>query len=125
MILGTYTMPWDPDTWTIPDPQQSILEQQAYSSDFIFFYGEKIIGKRIELEWEWMSQAQFNALDVLYQTNLPVAWDLEEALDPRTFTVEIEKLDGSLFDVALWDQPHRKDVKMSLIVLQATDLSLS
>lgn len=125
MILGTYTLPWDPDTWTIPDPQQSILEQQAYASDFIFFYGEKIIGKRIDLEWIFMTQEEFNALDVLYQANLPIDWNLEEVSDPRTFTVEIEKLDGSLFDVALWDQPHRKDVKMSLIVLQATDLSLS
>ena len=125
MILGTLTLPWDPDKWTIPDPQQVILEQPTYLSDVIFFYGEKIVGKRIELEWEWMSKEQFDALDVLYQANLPIVWNLEEVSDPRTFTVEIEKLDGTLFDVALWDQLYRKDVKVSLIILEATDLVMS
>jgi hypothetical protein len=102
-----------------------ISEQDTYSSNVIFFYGEKIVGKQIDLEWEWMSQAQFDALDVLYQADLPVVWDLQEPTDPRTFLVEIEKLDGELFDVALWDQPHRKDVKMSLLVLAAGELVLS
>jgi len=125
LILGTLTLPWDPDKWTIPDPQQVILEQPTYLSDVIFFYGEKIVGKRIELEWEWMSKEQFDALDVLYQANLPIVWNLEEVSDPRTFTVEIEKLDGTLFDVALWDQLYRKDVKVSLIILEATDLVMS
>jgi hypothetical protein len=31
--------------------------------------------------------------------------------------VEIAGLDGELFDVALWDQPYRADVKVSLVIL--------
>ena len=125
MILGALTLAWDPDKWTIPDPKQVIAEKDTYSSNVIFFYGEKIVGKRIDLEWDWMSQAQFDALDVLYQADLPVAWDLQEPTDPRTFTVEIEKMDGALFDVALWDQPYRKDVKVSLIILAVSEAVLS
>jgi hypothetical protein len=121
LILGALTLAWDPDKWTIPDPQQVIVEKDTYSSNVIFFYGEKIVGKQIDLEWEWMSQAQFDALDVLFQADLPVVWDLEEILDPRTFTVEILSLDGELFDVALWDLPHRRNVKVSLIILAATE----
>lgn len=123
MILGTYALPWDPDRWTMPEPKQRVLEQDTYSSNILFFYGEKVVGTRIELEWEWMSQAQFDALDVLYQADLPVVWNLQEPTDPRTFMVEIEKFDGSLFDVALWDLSHRKDVKMSLIILSEVSLS--
>jgi hypothetical protein len=123
--LGALTLAWDPDKWTIPDARQVISEKDTYSSNVIFFYGEKIVGKQIDLEWEWMSQAQFDALDALYQADLPVVWDLEEALDPRTFTVEIENLEGALFDVALWDQPHRKNVKVSLVILSMTEAALS
>jgi hypothetical protein len=125
LILGALTLAWDPDKWTIPDAQQVIADKDTYSSNVIFFYGEKIVGKKIDLEWEWMSQAQFDALDVLYQADLPVTWDLQEISDPRTFTVEIESLDGTLFDVALWDQPHRKDVKVSLRILAITGGVLS
>jgi hypothetical protein len=123
--LGSLTLAWNPDKWTIPDPAQVISEVDTYSSNVIFFYGEKIVGKQIDLEWEWMSQAQFDAIDVLFQADLPVVWDLEEVLDPRTFTVEILSLDGELFDVALWDLPHRKNVKVSLLVLAAGELVLS
>jgi hypothetical protein len=125
LILGDLTLAWDPDKWTIPDARQVISEQDTYSSNVIFFYGEKIVGKQIELEWEWMSQAQFDALDVLYQADLPVVWDLEEVLDPRTFTAEILSLDGKLFDVALWDQPYRKDVKVALVILSVTGAVMS
>jgi len=38
--------------------------------------------------------------------------------------VEIENLEGALFDVALWDLPHRKDVKVSIIVLAGTDVGI-
>jgi len=123
--LGSLTLAWNPDKWTIPDPAQAISEQDTYSSNVIFFYGEKIVGKQIDLEWEWMSQAQFDALDALYQADLPVVWDLEEVLDPRTFAVEILSLDGELFDVALWDQPYRANVKVSLLILSVTEAVLS
>jgi hypothetical protein len=123
--LGTLTLAWDPDKWTIPDARHVISDVDTYSSNVIFFYGEKIVGKQIELEWEWMSQAQFDALDVLFQADLPVVWDLEEALDPRAFTVEILSLDGELFDVALWDQPYRANVKVSLLILSVTEAVLS
>jgi hypothetical protein len=39
--------------------------------------------------------------------------------------VEILSLDGELFDVALWDQPHRKNVKVSLLILAMTEAVLS
>lgn len=125
MILGTLTLAWDPDKWTIPDPRQVVSEVSTYSAHVIFFYGQKIVGKEIELEWEWMSQAQFDAIDALYQADLPVLWDLEEPTDPRMFAVEIEGLEGELFDVALWDMPHRKNVKVTLIILSATEAVLS
>jgi hypothetical protein len=125
LILGALTLAWDPDKWTIPDARHVISEVDTYSSNVIFFYGEKIVGKQIVLEWEWMSQAQFDALDVLYQADLPVVWDLEEPTDPRTFTVEIENLEGELFDVALWDLPHRRNVKVSLLILSVTGAVMS
>lgn len=125
MKLGALTLAWDPDRWTIPDAEQVISGQDTYSSNVVFFYGEKIVGKKIDLEWDWMSQAQFDALDVLYQADLPLAWDLQEAEKTRSFTVEILSLDGKLFDVALWDLTYRRKVKMTLLILTATGGALS
>jgi hypothetical protein len=123
--LGALTLAWDPDLWTIPDAKQVVMEQETYTSHFMFLFGAKIIGKKIVLEWEWMSQEQFDAMDDLFQADVPLLWNPEEVSDPRTFMVEFAGLDGSLFDVALWDQSNRKDVKATLIVLEMNEAVLS
>jgi len=124
MMLGALSLAWDPDKWTAPEEQKFFGDVQTWASHFLFDFGSKIVGREIELEWEWMSQAQFDALDVLYQANAPVVWDPQESGVP-TFTVEVAQIEGKLFDVALWDQPYRKDVKVTLVIVAASELVLS
>lgn len=121
MRLGALAFAWPPDRWTMPDPKQVMSVVDTYSSNIVFFYGAKLIGKKIDLEWNFMGEVQFDALDTLYQADLPLTWDLEEVLDTRTFTVEILSVDGALLDVALWDQPYREKVKVSLLILAVQD----
>ncbi len=119
MKLGVYTFPWRPDRFTPPDAYRQISSVDTFTSNVVFEYGNKIIGKQIVVEWEWMSAAQFDALDVLYQANAPLMWDLEVVGQP-TFTVEIVKLDGELFDVAHWDLSFRRKVQMTLLIMDTS-----
>jgi hypothetical protein len=124
--LGAYVFPWTPDKWTIPDPVLKVGVTKTYSSSVVFDFGASVVGKEIELEWEWMSAVQFDALDALYQANLPVAWDTEKIGFP-TFNVEIAELSGDLFEVLQYDEmfPHREKVKMTLLIIESTPVVMS
>jgi len=119
MKLGAYTFAWRPDRWTPPDAYRQISSVDTFTSNVVFEYGNKIIGKQIVVEWDWMSAAQFDALDVLYQANVSLVWDLEVVGQP-TFTVEIISLNGELFDVTHWDRPFRRKVQMTLLIIDTS-----
>jgi hypothetical protein len=116
VILGAYTFAWKPDQFTIPKAERRYATVETFASEVFFSYGTSILGKTVTLEWDWMSAAQFNALDALYQADLPVAWNLQ-VVGENIFTVEITKLDGELFEVVGYGFPHRRKVKMELLIL--------
>jgi hypothetical protein len=115
LILGEYTFAWKPDDFTPPDPELYKSVVRTWDTAVYFSWGPEILGKPIELKWIWMSEAQWDELDALYQAKAPVIWDLEEpGIGP--FTVVIPRLEGELFEVAGYEQPYRKDVKMGLVI---------
>jgi hypothetical protein len=115
LILGGYTFAWKPDDFTPPDPELYKSVVRTWDTAVYFSWGPEILGKPIELKWIWMSEAQWDELDALYQAKAPVIWD-PEVTGVGPFNVEIRSLDGELFEVAGYEQPYRRNVKMGLVV---------
>ena len=120
MILGGYTFAWKPDDFTPPDPELYKSIVRTWDTAVLFSWDEEILGKPIELKWEWMSAAQFDALDALYQAGVQVVWDPEVA-GVGPFNVEIKGLEGELFEVAHYEQPYREKVVMTLLIADSID----
>jgi len=113
--LGGYAFPWDPDRWTIPKAEKFWGKVQTYSSAAFFSFGISIVGKEVVLEWDWMSSAQFAALDALYQSDEPVVWNPPGA---SAFEVNILGCDGEYFEVLGTDIEYRKNVKITLMIMR-------
>ena len=77
MKLGEYTFDWNPDTFTLPQPEKSTGKVKTYSSVAFFSWGVSLLGKEISLEWDWMGVDQYERLRNLFEANAPVVWDPE------------------------------------------------
>ena len=77
MKLGGYTFDWNPDTFTLPQPEKSTGKVKTYSSVAFFSWGVSLLGKEISLEWDWMGVDQYERLRSLFEANAPVVWDPE------------------------------------------------
>jgi hypothetical protein len=119
-MLGGYTFPWKPDKFGIPHPDLYKSLVRTWNTAVYFSWGTGIIGKNIELSWIWMSEDQWDELDAMYRANTPVTWD-PEVLGVGPYDVEIIGLEGELFDVADYQQPYRRDVKVRLVILSAPE----
>jgi hypothetical protein len=118
--LGAYTFPWNPDEFTIPHADLFKSVVRTWETAVFFSWGADILGKKIDLNWKWMSAEQFDALDLLYQAGAQVVWDPEVA-GVGPFNVEIIDLGGELFEVAHYEQPHRERVKMVLMIVDSIE----
>jgi len=117
MKLGGYTFEWDPDKWTIPKSTKSQAWVKTYTGVEFFSWGLSIAGKQIDLEWEWMSEAQFEVLTALYEQDVAFTW---VPGDGNSYLVELLRLTGEYFEVVGLDLAYRKNVVLSLLVRSYT-----
>ena len=117
MILGSYTFDWPPISSNIDivRPLKSNSSVETYSTVAYFNWGSKIAGRQFNLEWEYMSGAQFSSLDALYAADEIIVWDILGDGTKR-YNVIIEKLDGAYF-LNYNDSYWRRNVKMTLLVI--------
>jgi hypothetical protein len=113
--LGGYTFPWKPDEFGIPHPDLFKSLVRTWDTAVYFSWGEEILGKKVPLSWVFMTAAQFDALDAMYQAGAQVVWDPEVA-GVGPFNVEIVELDGELFETAHYEQTYRRNVEMILMI---------
>jgi hypothetical protein len=78
MKLGTYTLEWTPDNWTLPKEDRQIDFVKTYSSVAVFSWGATLIGKKLELEWDWMTRKMFEDLAILEAADTALTFDPEQ-----------------------------------------------
>ena len=124
MKLDTYTFAWTPDNWDPPIPrkrQASVLTMEGVG---YFSWGTEIIGKEIDLEWNFVSLTQYDALEALYVADESVLWDLDVA-GMQNYMVELVDLAGELPEVAGYDQGYMHKVRLTLLILSQTGAGTS
>jgi len=117
MSLGDYEFNWPPDRWSIPKSEKYSGRVLTYDSAAFFSFGTSIAGKEILLEWDIMEAEQFEELENLYLDDESKTWDPGNGW---IYTVEIISLEGSYGDVVGYDMPYRFNVRMLLMITEAT-----
>ena len=116
MVLDAYTFAVNPIRMTLVEPVKAASGIKTYSSAVYFSWDPTIEGKKLTLEWKYMSNAQYVELDTLCQADAAVVFDPKKD-DAKTYNVQIESLDSRYYAALDGTGGHRRDVKMSLFVL--------
>jgi hypothetical protein len=94
MILGTYTFDRLPKKMTMIKPDKINSAVQTYTSVAYFSWTPSIVGKRISLNWNAMTTAQFDSLDAIFQTDEEVVFDPTDYTGGSAFKVEVTNFNG-------------------------------
>lgn len=78
MKLGSYTFEWMPDKWTLPKAGRLMDVVKTFTSVVAYSWGVTILGKKITLEWDWMSKTMFEELRKLEESDAELVWDPEQ-----------------------------------------------
>lgn len=88
----------------------------TYTNVAFFNWGVSIIGKEIDLKWNYMDADEFDDLDEIYQKEDPVVFDPQMG-DGATYNVHVTEFDGTLFRKTSGTGAFRTNVKMTLLIM--------
>jgi len=119
MSLGSYTFERNP---TIDQSTPLVVKKrhwaavQTYSSVAFFSWGLDYAGSEISLPWSTCTNAQFLALNSLFEADAVVIFDPNDGRG-KTFQVQITDLVGEFMLRLNGDNPWRKNVRMDLLII--------
>lgn len=118
--FNDYTVERNPNSVTLLKKDKLVGHVLTYTSVAFFTWGPTIVGKEIELSWEYMTTAEFTFLNDLYISNEYDATGVE--FDPqdggaKTYMVQIKSLGGKYYQNRIEAVVHRQDIKMTLLIL--------
>ena len=118
MALGEYTLPYYPSAFTPPCPDRSNAYVETLEGTAHFSWGFFIVGKTIELDWDYMPSEQFEALEALYQEDKEMLWDPGIPGLSLIFNVQIMDFTGEFHEaVGTATEIWRKNCKMTLLIM--------
>lgn len=122
MSLGDYALVYYPSDFTPPRPVRSNAYVETMESVAHFSWGIFIVGKIIDLQWNYMPSDQFDSLDAIFQEDEEVVWDpgIEEGGD--TYNVQILDFTGEFHEaVGSGSEIWRKNCKMELLIMSEVE----
>jgi hypothetical protein len=76
VILGGYTFPWKPEKFTIPRGERGSAWVKGLSVLGYLAESSILQSKEILLEWDFVSEAQWDAMMALYRQDDLLEWDV-------------------------------------------------
>lgn len=114
MQLGSYVFDFEPNRLSPVERIKPVGSVATFAGSAVFQWSPFWSGTEITLEWDYMREAQYLSLRILYLSSSVVAFDPDTGGD--TYSVIVKSLDGKYWETANSDQPYREDVKMVLEV---------
>lgn len=118
MKIGNYQLEFYPKSANIidPIPKKYSANVLTYDSFAYFSWGSQLSGQSVEFDWDYMSTDDFNALNTLYQADVPIVWDLVGD-GSKIFNVIVTELEGKYCFSQYPDTgTFRSNVKMVLLI---------
>lgn len=123
MKLGSYEFVRNPSIYGSPKlmtPIKRIATVDTYNSVAVFSWGVSVVGKKIDLNWEYLPESQYQELLTLYMADAPTVFDPNDG-SGKTYNVELLALDGR-YHYKLQGSPG-EDVWRSKVTLELLVLS--
>jgi hypothetical protein len=118
MQLGEYPLPYYPSAFTSPCPDRSNAFVLTAESVAHFSWGFFIVGKTIDVQWDYMPSEQFEALEAIFQEDKEVFWDPGIPGLSLTYNVQIVDFTGDFHEaVGTATEIWRKNCKMTLLIM--------
>ena len=118
MTIGEYSLSYYPSGFTIPRPDRANAYVETLTSVAHFSWGFFLVGKVIELRWNFMPAEQFDALDAIFQQDEEVVWYPGEETGLPSYDVQILNFDGDYHEsVQPGPETWRSNCRMTLLIM--------
>jgi hypothetical protein len=120
MKIGGYTVYDDdaPSDMTLIQPDKACSSVKTFAGVDFFSYGLTLLGKTLQLSWDYMTTRLFTQVDTMFRADVPVVFDPEDG-SGQTFSVEITKCDGKYFTSFEGRAGFlRKDAVVELLIME-------
>lgn len=116
--IGTFTPEMNPGQMTVIRAEKKTASVETYSGVAYFSWPASIVGKIIEMTWNWMSGDKFNDLDTIYAADNEVVFNPNDTRG-LTFNVNILSLDGEYLmgGGGVSSTAIRTNVKLRLLIM--------
>lgn len=114
MQLGSYVFDFDPNRLSPIEPIKPVASVNTFAGSQIFQWSAYWSGTVINLEWDYMREAQYGYLQAMYITT--DLYTFTPDVGTETYSVIIKELSSKYWETANSDQPYREDIKMVLEV---------
>ena len=98
MKIGNHTCTHYPSKFTIPRPDRINSYELTYEGVVHFSWGLTIIGKVIEISWNYLPSTEFDNLDAVFQADAEIEWDPGIPEQSDTYTAQILDFTGDYFE---------------------------
>jgi hypothetical protein len=117
MSLGGYTFAKQPSGMTMIQKDRTSAHVRTYTSVAFYSWGASIVGKVIELTFNYITTAQYASLQTLYEADTSVVFNPQDG-SSKTYNVEILSLDSE-YHIQLNNTTgnYRKETKLKLLIL--------
>lgn len=117
MVFDTYTLVRQPNYMTILHEDRDISYVKTHSSVHTFSWGLSMIGKEVEIRWNYMPTTQYAELLSIYQDDDYFTFDPQDG-EGYTYTVEMLEFHGEyLVHLTNTSNHMRQNILMLLLVL--------
>ena len=118
MSLGAYTFNENPsDIDDIIAARRKVSYANTIDGVDVFSWGVTIVGKPIELSWEYMTTNMYDELLSLLEADAGVVFDPQDG-SGNTFNVEILTLNGTYhMQLTSASNHYRKNVKLVILII--------
>lgn len=117
MVFGSYTLVRQPNFMTILHEDRDISYVKTHSSMHTFSWGLTMVGKEVEIRWNYMPTIQYAELLSIYQDDDSFTFDPQDD-EGFTYTVQMLIFNGEyLVHLTNTSKHMRQNIIMVLLIL--------
>lgn len=114
IVVGSFTPSNNPSNMPIVRPEKGAAVEKTYTGVGYFSWPATVVGKTLDLTWDFMLVSEFNSLDALYVADNVVVYNPNDG-SGKTYNVNLLSLDAEYF-LGVDDNLY-KNIKLQLLIM--------
>lgn len=114
--IGNFILPHNPSKMTMVHAQRHTAKAKTLNTIAFYSWGTMVNGLEIVMNWPFMKSSTFATLDGLIMADSPATFNPQDG-SGSIYNIELEKLDGDYHIGLSSGITYRKNVKLTLTIL--------